>query len=81
MDVSCVICKGQGCKLCKGTGWIEILGCGMVHVKVLEFCGIDSRKYTGFAFGIGLDRVALIKYGIDDIRLLYENDLRFLNQF
>jgi len=81
MDVSCVICKGKGCRLCKGTGWIEILGSGMVHVKVLENCGIDSKKYSGFAFGMGLDRIALIKYGIDDIRLLYENDMRFLKQF
>lgn len=81
VDVSCVLCKGKGCSLCKGTGWIEILGCGMVHVKVLENCGIDSKRYSGFAFGIGLERIALIKYGIDDIRLYYENDLRFLNQF
>lgn len=81
VDVSCVLCKGKGCGLCKGTGWIEILGCGMVHVKVLENCGIDWRKYSGFAFGIGLERIALIKYGIDDIRLYYENDLRFLKQF
>lgn len=81
MDVSCVICKGKGCSLCKGSGWIEILGCGMVHVKVLENCGINSKQYSGFAFGMGLERIALIKYGIDDIRLYYENDLRFLNQF
>lgn len=81
VDVSCVICKGKGCSLCKGTGWIEILGCGMVHVKVLENCGIDSKKYSGFAFGMGLERIALLKYGIDDIRLYYENDVRFLNQF
>lgn len=81
MDASCVICKGKGCRVCKGTGWIEILGCGMVHVKVLENCGIDYKKYSGFAFGIGLERIAMIKYGIDDIRLFYENDLRFLNQF
>ncbi|KPU42120.1 phenylalanine--tRNA ligase alpha subunit [Oxobacter pfennigii] len=81
VDVSCVLCKGRGCRLCKGTGWIEILGSGMVHVKVLENCGIDSKKYTGFAFGVGLERIALIKYGIDDIRLFYENDVRFLKQF
>lgn len=81
MDASCVICKGKGCRVCKGTGWIEILGCGMVHVKVLENCGIDSKKYSGFAFGVGLERIAMIKYGIDDIRLFYENDVRFLNQF
>lgn len=81
MDASCVICKGKGCRVCKGTGWIEILGCGMVHVKVLENCGIDSNKYSGFAFGPGIERIAMIKYGIDDIRLFYENDYRFLNQF
>ena len=81
VDVSCSVCKGKGCSVCKGTGWIEILGCGMVHVKVLENCGIDSKKYSGFAFGIGLDRIALIKYVIDDIRLFYENDIRFLRQF
>jgi len=81
VDVSCVLCKGQGCRLCKGTGWIEILGSGMVHVKVLENCGIDSKKYSGFAFGVGLERIALIKYGIDDIRLFYDNDMRFLSQF
>lgn len=81
VDVSCVLCKGQGCRLCKGTGWIEILGSGMVHVRVLENCGIDSKKYSGFAFGVGLERIALIKYGIDDIRLFYDNDMRFLSQF
>lgn len=81
MDASCTVCKGKGCSVCKGTGWVEILGCGMVHVKVLEFCGIDPKKYTGFAFGVGLERIAMIKYGIDDIRLFYDNDIRFLNQF
>jgi phenylalanyl-tRNA synthetase alpha chain len=81
VDVSCSICKGKGCPVCKGTGWIEILGCGMVHVKVLENCGIDPKEYSGFAFGVGLDRIALIKYGINDIRLFYENDVRFLKQF
>lgn len=81
VDVTCSVCKGRGCRVCKGTGWIEILGCGMVHVKVLENCGVDSKKYSGFAFGIGLERIALIKYGIDDIRLFYEDDLRFLSQF
>ena len=73
------VCKG--CSMCKGEGWIEILGCGMVHPKVLENCGIDSEKYTGYAFGIGLERVVMMRYGIDDMRLLYENDLRFLKQF
>ena len=81
MDMSCCKCGGKGCSMCKGEGWIEILGCGMVHPKVLENCGIDSEKYTGYAFGIGLERVVMMRYGIDDMRLLYENDLRFLKQF
>lgn len=81
MDMSCFKCGGKGCSLCKGEGWIEILGCGMVHPKVLENCGIDSEEYSGFAFGIGLERIAMMRYGIDDMRLLYENDLRFLRQF
>ena len=81
MDMSCFKCGGKGCSMCKGEGWIEILGCGMVHPKVLENCGIDSEKYTGYAFGIGLERVVMMRYGIDDMRLLYENDLRFLKQF
>ncbi len=81
MDVSCFKCKGKGCRFCKGGGWIEILGCGMVHPHVLEMCGIDSEKYSGFAFGVGLERIALLKYEIDDMRLLYENDIRFLSLF
>ncbi|HCX64323.1 MAG TPA: phenylalanine--tRNA ligase subunit alpha [Eubacteriaceae bacterium] len=81
MDVTCFICGGKGCRVCQNTGWIEILGCGMVHPHVLDVCGIDSEKYSGFAFGMGLDRIAMIKYGIDDLRLLFENDLRFLQQF
>ena len=81
VDVSCFKCRGKGCRFCKGEGWIEILGCGMVHPKVLESCGIDSNEYSGFAFGVGLERIALLKYEIDDMRLLYENDLRFLEQF
>ena len=81
MDVSCFKCGGKGCRFCKGEGWIEILGCGMVHPHVFEMCGIDKDKYTGFAFGVGLERVALLKYEIDDMRLLYENDTRFLKQF
>ena len=81
MDVSCFKCGGKGCRFCKGEGWIEILGCGMVHPHVLEMCGIDPEKYQGFAFGVGLERIALLKYEIDDMRLLYENDDRFLNQF
>ena len=81
MDVSCFKCGGKGCRFCKGEGWIEILGCGMVHPHVLEMCGIDPKEYQGFAFGVGLERIALLKYEIDDMRLLYENDDRFLNQF
>ena len=81
MDVSCFKCGGKGCRFCKGEGWIEILGCGMVHPHVFEMCGIDPEEYTGFAFGVGLERIALLKYEIDDMRLLYENDIRFLSQF
>jgi phenylalanyl-tRNA synthetase alpha chain len=81
MDVSCFKCGGKGCRFCKGEGWIEILGCGMVHPHVLEMCHIDPEEYTGFAFGVGLERIALLKYEIDDMRLLYENDYRFLKQF
>lgn len=81
VDVSCFVCKGKGCKVCKGEGWIEILGCGMVHPNVLKYCGIDPKEYTGFAFGFGVERIAMAKYGIDDMRLLYENDVRFLKQF
>lgn len=81
VDVTCFKCGGKGCRMCKGSGWIEILGCGMVHPKVLKDCGIDPEVYSGFAFGIGLERVALLKYEIDDMRLLYENDKRFLDQF
>ena len=81
VDVSCFKCGGKGCRFCKGSGWIEILGCGMVHPHVLEMCNIDPEEYTGFAFGVGLERIALLKYEIDDMRLLYENDDRFLKQF
>lgn len=81
MDVTCFKCGGSGCRFCKGSGWIEILGCGMVHPHVLEMSGIDPEQYTGFAFGVGLERIALLKYEIDDMRLLYENDIRFLKQF
>ena len=81
VDITCFKCGGKGCRVCKGSGWIEILGCGMVHPHVLEMCGIDPEEYSGFAFGIGLERITLLKYEIDDMRLLYENDTRFLNQF
>ena len=81
VDVSCYVCGGKGCRLCKGEGWIEILGAGMVHPFVLSNCGIDPEEYSGFAFGLGVERIAMKKYGIDDIRLFYENDERFLEQF
>jgi len=81
MDISCMLCKGAGCNVCKKTGWLEILGSGMVHPNVLSNCGIDPNKYTGFAFGMGIERPALLKYGINDIRLFSENDIRFLKQF
>lgn len=81
VDLSCSSCSGKGCKLCKGTGWLEVLGAGMVHPSVLSNVGIDSSVYNGFAFGVGIERIAMIKYGIPDIRLLYENDVRFLKQF
>ncbi|WP_312445770.1 phenylalanine--tRNA ligase subunit alpha [Lacrimispora sp.] len=81
MDVTCFKCGGKGCRFCKGSGWIEILGCGMVHPNVLTMSGIDPNEYSGFAFGVGLERIALLKYEIDDMRLLYENDIRFLKQF
>ena len=81
VDVSCFVCGGKGCRVCKQEGWIELLGCGMVHPKVLENCGIDPNEYSGFAFGFGVERIAMAKFGIDDLRLLYENDVRFLKQF
>ncbi len=81
MDVSCAICGGKGCNVCKYTGWLEVLGCGMVHPNVLEACNIDTKKYTGFAFGMGIERAAMLKYQVNDLRLYFENDLRFLDQF
>jgi phenylalanyl-tRNA synthetase alpha chain len=81
MDVSCKLCGGKGCNVCKYTGWLEVLGCGMVHPNVLESCNIDSKKYTGFAFGMGIERLAMLKYQINDLRLYFENDMRFLDQF
>lgn len=81
LDIQCFSCHGKGCRICKGEGWIELLGCGMVHPKVLETCNIDSEVYSGFAFGVGLERIAMRRYKIDDMRLLYENDMRFLKQF
>ena len=81
MDVSCFKCGGKGCRVCKGSGWIEILGCGMVHPNVLKVGEVDTERFTGFAFGMGVERIAMLKYGVDDIRLFYENDMRFINQF
>lgn len=81
MDIMCFSCQGKGCRLCKGEGWIEILGCGMVHPKVLETCGVDPEEYSGFAFGLGLERIVMKRYNIDDLRLFYDNDMRFLKQF
>ncbi|MCG8512797.1 MAG: phenylalanine--tRNA ligase subunit alpha [Halanaerobiales bacterium] len=81
VDISCIVCAGKGCRLCSESGWLEILGAGMVHPNVLEMAGIDFKQYSGFAFGMGLDRIAMLKYGINDIRLLFENDQRFLRQF
>ncbi len=81
VDVSCNLCGGKGCNVCKGTGWLEIMGCGMVDPNVLENCGIDSKKYSGFAFGMGVERIAMLKYGVKDLRLYFENDVRFLHQF
>lgn len=81
VDISCTICKGEGCNVCKYTGWVEILGCGMVDPQVLDNCGIDSKKYSGFAFGMGIERITMLKYRVKDLRLFFENDVRFLNQF
>ena len=81
VDVSCNLCGGKGCNVCKGTGWLEIMGCGMVDPNVLEANGIDSKKYSGFAFGMGVERIAMLKYGVKDLRLYFENDIRFLHQF
>ena len=81
VDLTCMNCHGKGCRVCKGTGWIEVLGAGMVNPKVLDMCGIDSKKYSGFAFGVGLERIVMLRYGITDMRALYEGDVRFLSQF
>jgi phenylalanyl-tRNA synthetase alpha chain len=81
MDISCTVCKGAGCNICKYTGWVEILGCGMVHPNVMKNCGIDDEKYTGFAFGMGIERIAILKYQVKDLRLFSQNDMRFLKQF
>jgi phenylalanyl-tRNA synthetase alpha chain len=81
MDVSCNLCGGKGCNVCKGTGWLEIMGCGMIDPNVLEASNIDSKIYSGFAFGMGVERIAMLKYGVNDLRMYFENDVRFLNQF
>ncbi|MDH7943041.1 phenylalanine--tRNA ligase subunit alpha [Pseudohongiella sp. SYSU M77423] len=81
VDMSCVMCEGKGCRVCKQTGWLEVLGCGMVHPKVLEASGVDSSRYRGFAFGMGVERLAMLRYGVNDLRLFFENDLKFLRQF
>jgi phenylalanyl-tRNA synthetase alpha chain len=81
MDISCPFCKGEGCNICKGAGWVEILGCGMVDPAVLENCKIDSKQYSGFAFGMGVERITMLKYQVKDLRLFFENDVRFLKQF
>ncbi|MEE0983149.1 MAG: phenylalanine--tRNA ligase subunit alpha, partial [Bacteroidales bacterium] len=81
MDVSCNLCGGKGCNVCKGTGWLEIMGCGMVDPNVLKSSGIDPDVYSGFAFGMGVERIAMLKYGVNDLRMYFENDVRFLNQF
>ncbi|MDO9317610.1 MAG: phenylalanine--tRNA ligase subunit alpha [Gammaproteobacteria bacterium] len=81
VDMACVMCEGKGCRICSQTGWLEVMGCGMVHPRVLELSGIDSEKYTGFAFGMGVERLAMLRYGVNDLRLFFENDLHFLKQF
>ena len=80
VDVTCSMCHGKGCRICKGTGWVEILGAGVVNPVVLDMCGIDSKEYSGFAFGVGADRITMMRYGINDLRVLFENDMRFLEQ-
>ncbi len=81
VDIACVMCQGKGCRVCSHTGWLEVMGCGMVHPRVFESCGVDTEKYSGFAFGMGVERLAMLRYGVNDLRLFFENDLRFLGQF
>jgi phenylalanyl-tRNA synthetase alpha chain len=81
VDIQCVNCGGDGCRVCSHTGWLEIMGCGMVHPKVFEYSGIDPERYSGFAFGMGVERLAMLRYGVNDLRLFFDNDLRFLEQF
>ena len=81
VDMACVMCEGKGCRVCSHTGWLEVMGCGMVHPRVLELSGVDPQSFTGFAFGMGVERLAMLRYGVNDLRLFFENDLRFLRQF
>jgi phenylalanyl-tRNA synthetase alpha chain len=81
VDIQCVLCDGAGCRICKQTGWLEILGCGMVHPNVLTACGVDATRWQGYAFGMGIERLAMLRYAVNDLRLFFENDLRFLAQF
>jgi phenylalanyl-tRNA synthetase alpha chain len=81
VDVQCVHCRGAGCRVCKQSGWLEVLGCGMVHPNVFRYVGVDTERYTGFAFGMGVERLAMLRYGVNDLRTFFENDLRFLRQF
>ena len=81
VDIACVMCQGEGCRVCSHTGWLEVMGCGMVHPKVFQACGVDTERYSGFAFGMGVERLAMLRYGVNDLRLFFENDLRFLAQF
>ena len=81
VDIACVMCSGKGCRVCKQTGWLEVMGCGMVHPKVFEYSSIDTEQFTGLAFGIGVERLAMLRYGVNDLRLFFDNDLRFLQQF
>ena len=81
VDISCVMCHGKGCRVCKDSGWLEVLGCGMVHPNVFAAVGVDSERYTGYAFGMGVERLAMLRYGVNDLRLFFDNDLRFLRQF
>jgi phenylalanyl-tRNA synthetase alpha chain len=81
VDISCVLCSGKGCRVCKQSGWLEVAGCGMVHPNVFRACGIDTERYSGFAFGMGIERLAMLLYGVPDLRFFYDNDLRFLAQF
>jgi phenylalanyl-tRNA synthetase alpha chain len=81
VDISCVMCAGKGCRVCSHTGWLEVLGCGMVHPELFRHTGVDGEKYTGYAFGMGVERLAMLRYGVNDLRLFFDNDLRFLQQF